>query len=337
MSNAARGTGGTTRRVFVSHAHADNALCDRYVAALRAQGVDVWYDRTNLQSGSALSAEIERELQARTAFVVLLSPAAVASYWVRLEIDAYRELAARDPARLVVPVRIAPCEIPVLLRGLLWVEAAGSPFDAVIAELVAALRAPAQPEAPRGQSSASQTSGQASLVCPRCSQLDQVRKVSSIASDRRLAAPSNPVDAVRGYDPGRVGITNYTVAWTVLFMVGSVVALFAFLIALGALVGGSTPEVREQAKPVILVVIAIWCAWCFLWIAMIRRRARRAERQRQQAIEQVRAKAQAQVPAWERAMATWRQLYYCGRDDMVFIPGKPNTLVPAEQMARLLA
>jgi TIR domain len=125
MSNTARGTSGTggptTRRVFISHAHADNALCDRYVAALRAQGVDVWYDRTNLQSGTALSAEIERELQARTAFVVvvLLSPAAVASYWVRLEIDAYRALATRDSARLVVPVRIAPCEVPVLLRGLL--------------------------------------------------------------------------------------------------------------------------------------------------------------------------------------------------------------------------
>ena len=37
------------RPTFVSHAHANNALCDHYVAALRACGIDVWYDRNNLQ------------------------------------------------------------------------------------------------------------------------------------------------------------------------------------------------------------------------------------------------------------------------------------------------
>ncbi len=40
--------------VFVSHAHADNALCDQYVTALRARGLDVWYDRTNMQDSHFL-------------------------------------------------------------------------------------------------------------------------------------------------------------------------------------------------------------------------------------------------------------------------------------------
>ena len=75
--------------VFVSHAHADNTLCDSYVGALRARGLDVWYDRTNMQDGHMLSAEIEAELRARTAFVVLVTPASLASYWVRLEIGAF--------------------------------------------------------------------------------------------------------------------------------------------------------------------------------------------------------------------------------------------------------
>lgn len=336
MSDASGGT--TTRRVFLSHAHTDNALCDRYVAALRTQGLDVWYDRTNLQSGSELSAEIERELQARSAFVVLLSPAAVASYWVRLEIDAARDLAARDSARLVLPVRIVPCDVPVLLRGLKWLDAAGRPFDEVIAEIVAAVRA----ASPQGQGAApsNQTPAEPGLICPRCGQLDQVRKVSSIASDRRLAAPPDPLAAVEGYDPGRVGTSSYTAGWTILLMVGSVIlACFGLSFLLAAFgVDGPRPsdQGRNQLLALLAVLIAGWCVVCLFGITRIRRRIRRAEQRRQQAIAQVKAKAQTQVPAWERAMATWRQLYYCGRDDMVFVPGKLDTIVPAEYMARLL-
>ncbi len=61
----------TFRETFVSHAHADNALCDRYVAALRARGIDIWYDRDNAQNGHLLGSEIQRELQQRPAFVWL--------------------------------------------------------------------------------------------------------------------------------------------------------------------------------------------------------------------------------------------------------------------------
>ena len=47
-------------QVFVSHAHVDNDLCDRYVAALQARGIDTWYDRHNAQAGHFLGTEIQR-------------------------------------------------------------------------------------------------------------------------------------------------------------------------------------------------------------------------------------------------------------------------------------
>jgi streptogramin lyase len=130
------------RTIFVSHTHADNALCDRYVAELRRYGFDVWYDRTNLQAGHHLSDDIQQELERRQAFIVLLTPSAVNSFWVKAEIDAYRSLMARNPSRLMVPVRILPCEVPLLLQGLKWVDATAMPFDAAIAELAATLGAP---------------------------------------------------------------------------------------------------------------------------------------------------------------------------------------------------
>ena len=49
------------QQVFLSHAHADNALCEQYYRALMSRGYDVWFDRANLQGGSVLSQEIAQQ------------------------------------------------------------------------------------------------------------------------------------------------------------------------------------------------------------------------------------------------------------------------------------
>ena len=43
------------------------------------------------------------------------------------------------------------------------------------------------------------------------------------------------------------------------------------------------------------------------------------------------AQVQAEIPRWEHAMQRWSALYYCARDDGVFIPSE-NTFVPIAQM-----
>ena len=43
-----------------------------------------------------------------------------------------------------------------------------------------------------------------------------------------------------------------------------------------------------------------------------------------------------QFPAWDRATATWRSLYYCSRDEVVFDP-KAEKVVSNEQLAALRA
>jgi ABC-type transport system substrate-binding protein len=132
--------------VFVSHAHADNELVDPFVSALRARGVDVWYDRSNLEAGHFLSEEIQQELQNRTALVLMLTPASIESYWVQTELNAFRDLAARDRERVIVPVRLARCEVPVLLRAYTWVEAVDVELDSVLDKLAPALGLPTRLE-----------------------------------------------------------------------------------------------------------------------------------------------------------------------------------------------
>src|SRR5262245_26352246 len=47
-------------KVFMSHSHEDNDLCNQYASALRAQGVDLYYDEYTRTRGNLLAEEIER-------------------------------------------------------------------------------------------------------------------------------------------------------------------------------------------------------------------------------------------------------------------------------------
>ena len=49
-----------------------------------------------------------------------------------------------------------------------------------------------------------------------------------------------------------------------------------------------------------------------------------------------RAAFDAAMSIYTAAYSKWHQLYYCARDDTVFIPGSPAPWVPASQMQKLL-
>jgi formylglycine-generating enzyme required for sulfatase activity len=127
------------RPTFVSHAHVDNDICDHYVAALRAHGIDSWYDRTNAQAGHFLGTDIQHELERRSAFVLLMTQAALDSFWVQLELQAYLGLMAQDRSRILLPVRIGPCAVPPFLNALFWIDAQAMPFEQAIDAIASAL------------------------------------------------------------------------------------------------------------------------------------------------------------------------------------------------------
>jgi hypothetical protein len=122
--------------IFISHSHADNAVGDWYALALRKEGFDVWYDRMSLDAGQRLSADIQHELETRQVLLAMLSPAALESYWVQLEVDAFRSLAASDSKRILLPILIAPCEMPLLLRVYKWIDATTMPAPNAIQEIL---------------------------------------------------------------------------------------------------------------------------------------------------------------------------------------------------------
>lgn len=93
----------STFKVFVSHSHEDDAFCGQLVAGLRGAGADAWHDEHNLGSGQLLEV-MERELRASPIFVLVLSPAALRSQWVRDEAKWAFTQQRREPERILLPV-----------------------------------------------------------------------------------------------------------------------------------------------------------------------------------------------------------------------------------------
>ena len=84
-----------TRHVFISYSRRDDIVMRRTVAFLRKQGIKVWVDNEKLTPGTpAWEEEIEKAINSAYAVVVILSPDAKNSEWVRREItyaDQYRK------------------------------------------------------------------------------------------------------------------------------------------------------------------------------------------------------------------------------------------------------
>ncbi len=84
--------------IFVSYSRADRARVAALVAAIEAQGWTVWWDSA-INTGQEFDSQIESELEAAYAAIVVWTQTSVASRWVRGEA---REAADRG---ILVPVR----------------------------------------------------------------------------------------------------------------------------------------------------------------------------------------------------------------------------------------
>ncbi|MBI4327151.1 MAG: toll/interleukin-1 receptor domain-containing protein [Chloroflexi bacterium] len=98
--------------VFLSHSAADRAFADRIVALLRHHGIPVWYSATNILGAQQWHDEIGSALRRCDWFVVLLSPGAVNSIWVKRELL----FALQQPRyeNRITPLVLAPCDFEQL-------------------------------------------------------------------------------------------------------------------------------------------------------------------------------------------------------------------------------
>ena len=121
--------------VFISYARSDKERVAPLVAAIEAKGWSVWWD-PEIAAGQQFDDQIEAEINAARAVLVVWTPTSVASRWVRGEA---REAADRG---ILVPVRFEDARLPMDVRALhttdldSWGEdPASPPFQEVLRAL----------------------------------------------------------------------------------------------------------------------------------------------------------------------------------------------------------
>jgi TIR domain len=98
-----------------SHTSKDKPFVDRLVSDLAAHGIPVWYDKLDLRLGDSIPGKINSGLSGAQYSLIVLSPAAVKSSWVREELNAALMRQVASAGTFLLPVLVEDCDVPPLL------------------------------------------------------------------------------------------------------------------------------------------------------------------------------------------------------------------------------
>ncbi len=195
-----------------------------------------------------------------------------------------------------------------------------------------------------------------SIACPKCGRADVIRKVTSIVDEGTTYTDSNRLGmSISGDDtqfytgfgrsvsrtelasalaPPQKPTQPFRRGWSGIFLnfhwncAGSILGLMI----VGAVCSLPLLYTTYRENPLLIfvpVVILLFAAIVLIrWAWLSSRRETRTLREAE-------AQYPLQVEAWKRALERWKQLYYCQRDDGVFIPAQAR-LIPVNEMRAFL-
>jgi hypothetical protein len=107
--------------LFISYAHADNAAVTPVVNAVKANGREVWIDKTGLQTGDGWAGEIVRAIKGARGIMVMCSKRAFESDHVKRELylaDRYK----KPMAPVFLEAAQPPEDFEYFFAGVQWLE-----------------------------------------------------------------------------------------------------------------------------------------------------------------------------------------------------------------------
>jgi CheY-like chemotaxis protein len=103
--------------VFISYSHVDRFPAEQVARRLSEVGYAPWIDFAGILGGTEWRKSIEDALNQCSALLVILTPDAVVSEWVRYEIS--RAKASNFP---IIPLMFRPCMIPNELESVQYID-----------------------------------------------------------------------------------------------------------------------------------------------------------------------------------------------------------------------
>jgi tetratricopeptide (TPR) repeat protein len=147
---------GTLEAVFLSYASQDAEAAERITAALRAAGLEAWFDQSELRGGDAWDQKIRRQIRECALFIPLISANsnARAEGYFRLEwkLAVDRSHLMADDAPFLFPVAIdgtteAEARVPDRFRDVQWMRLGKDSPEAIAARASKLLKGEARPDA----------------------------------------------------------------------------------------------------------------------------------------------------------------------------------------------
>jgi hypothetical protein len=111
--------------VFLSYSTRDAEKATRIADDLRANGLTVWHDASNLHGGERIRESIDRAIRNSKVFLLLTSRYSLMSRWVLNELDAAMLSEISRRKGFVIPVligKIDPARLPADLLGKRYID-----------------------------------------------------------------------------------------------------------------------------------------------------------------------------------------------------------------------
>ena len=121
-------------QLFISHATEDASFAKRLARSVRSANVDVWMAPDSIHPGEDFVDAIQRGLSDTTHLVVIMSPDAIESSWVKLEMNTAIRL-ERGGRLSIMPINYRECDAPVLWGAYHWAEYEGE-YDQLVENLL---------------------------------------------------------------------------------------------------------------------------------------------------------------------------------------------------------
>ena len=109
--------------VFISYSHADEEwVRGELLPRLEGAGLKVIIDYRDFEPGAPLLTEMERAVLESRKTVLMLTPAYLDSEWTGFENILVQTLDPGAHQRRVLPVILQPCELPLRIRALVYID-----------------------------------------------------------------------------------------------------------------------------------------------------------------------------------------------------------------------
>jgi uncharacterized protein YjbI with pentapeptide repeats len=94
--------------LFISYSTTDQRFAEKIRGDLQRSGVRCWFAPHDMRGGKKLHEQIDRAIRVYDKLLLILSPASMASEWVKTEVAYAREREALEHRRVLFPISLCP-------------------------------------------------------------------------------------------------------------------------------------------------------------------------------------------------------------------------------------